>query len=273
MGSDPRRLDGLRQDERFAAVLLERATGGAARAHDIGIRQGAHDLDLVLPGGRTAAVEVTTHAGTQARRSSALLGRERYTWPNPGRWWWTAEVVGSELARVRAAYERTITLCEAHDVTSPSALPAEVLESDPELGWLAHESASRLHGHPAAFEHDGRRPRGITVTSNHAAGQIDADLSLLPRAVSDLLTVAHVARRATKVVAARGVDERHLFIGVGEGGLPDAVYLPLTGPVESLPDADPDVPEGLGTVWLTTAWRGSPLVGWHRGRGWRAYPT
>jgi endonuclease III len=61
MGSDPRRLDGLRADERAAARLLERVTGGTVRAHDVGTRQGAYDLHLTFPGGRTAAVEVTSH--------------------------------------------------------------------------------------------------------------------------------------------------------------------------------------------------------------------
>lgn len=60
MGSDPRRLDGLRPDERAAALLLEHVTGGIVRAHDVGTRQGAYDLHLTYPKGRTAAVEVTT---------------------------------------------------------------------------------------------------------------------------------------------------------------------------------------------------------------------
>ena len=74
MGSDPKRLDGLSGDEVFAALALEHVTGGTARAHDIGRLQGAYDLDLLLPRGRTAAVEVTTIAGDGVRHRDALLG-------------------------------------------------------------------------------------------------------------------------------------------------------------------------------------------------------
>lgn len=154
MGSDPRRLDGLRPDERAAARLLERVTGGTARAHDIGARQGAYDLHLTLPGGRTAAVEVTTH-GT------------------------------------------------------------------------------------------------------------------LPADVADLLAVSHVSRRVAKVASARGVDERHLFIGIGVGRISDAVGLTLDEP----PNGQPEVPESLTRLWLTTGEPGAPLISWSRSDGWRVHPT
>src|SRR6188472_1063036 len=85
MGSDPRRLDGLRADEQVAARLVERATGATARAHDVGRRQGAYDVHLTYPGGRTGALEVTTHAGAASRRGLVLLGRDRLVLTDPGR--------------------------------------------------------------------------------------------------------------------------------------------------------------------------------------------
>ena len=163
MGSDPRRLDGLRPDERVAALLLEHATGGTVRAHDIGTRQGAYDLHLTLPGGRTAAVEVTTH----------------------------------------------------------EALPPDL---------------------------------------------------------TDLLCVPHVARRVAKVTAARGVDERHLFVGIGAGALPDAGRpptaepAPLSGGRGSVTEQT-EVPQGLTRVWVTTVEPGAPLRSWSRPEGWRDHST
>lgn len=74
MGADPKRLDGLSGDEAFAAVALERVTGGTVRAHDVGRLQGAYDLDLLLPRGRRAAVEVTTYTGPGERPHGSLLG-------------------------------------------------------------------------------------------------------------------------------------------------------------------------------------------------------
>lgn len=90
MGADPKRLDGLSGDEAFAAVALERVTGGTVRAHDVGRLQGAYDLDLLLPRGRRAAVEVTTYTGPGERPHGSLLGgrlrtdrRRRGTTPRP----------------------------------------------------------------------------------------------------------------------------------------------------------------------------------------------
>jgi hypothetical protein len=199
MGSDPGRLRGLRPDERFVALALEQATGATASAEDVGGRQGAVDLRLSFPDGRTAAVEVTSHAGAGARRRDPRAGG-RGDWPDPGRPWWTA--VGT----------------------------------------------------------DGGRP---------AADALDG----LPDAVSSLLAVPSVARRADKVARVVGVDERHLVVEVGEGGLPERLVGPLATPGTRLPDTDPDVPDDVSHVWLTAGWGGSPLVCWHRGHGWSAHAT
>jgi hypothetical protein len=193
MGSDPRRLEGLRADEQVAARLVERATGATARAHDIGRRQGAYDVHLTYPNGRTAALEVTTHAGAASRNGLVLLGRDR-------------------LSRKRAQ--------------------------------------PQPHGTPAPP---------------------DPVLAALPDAVSDLLAEPHVARRAAKVAGARRVDERHLFVGVAEGGLPQPLYERLSDPLGPLPSAPPAVPDGLTHLWLSTEWRDSPLLGWDRTGGWAAH--
>ena len=208
MGSDPRRLDGLRADEQVAARLVERATGATARAHDVGRRQGAYDVHLTYPGGRTAALEVTTHAGAASRRGVVLLGRDRLTRSNPGR-------------RVRPA--------------------------------------------------DGHRARPETPRSSGGQTPVDPALTALPDAVSDLLVEPHVARRAAKVATARRVDERHLFVGIAEGGLPAPLYLRLSAPLGLLPVEPPRVPDGLTHLWLTTEWRGSPLLAWDRDAGWSTY--
>lgn len=193
MGSNPRRLDGLRADEQVAARLVERATGATARAHDVGRRQGAYDVHLTYPGGRTAALEVTTHAGAASRHGLVLLGRDRL---------------------------------------------------------------SRTTSGPAP---------------NGAAAPADATLTALPGAVSDLLVERHVARRAAKVAGAGRVDERHLFVAVAEGGLPQPLYQRLSAPLGSLPADPPVVPEGLTHLWLTTEWHGSPLIGWDALQGWVAH--
>jgi hypothetical protein len=272
VGTDPRRLDGLKHDERYAAVVVERATGARARAHDVDGRQAAHDIDLIYPVGRRAALEVTTHAGPGVRRTHSLLRRDRHTWPNPGRWRWTIELAEpADIMRVRGVYDRAIRACESRRVRHPGELPVDLLAEDPELRWLAEESRSVLRGTPDAFPLDGRPATGVLVSPRARAAFVDSGLSGLPRAATELLAVPHVARRAAKVAAARKVDERHLFVGIGEGGLPDSLYVPLTGPLEGLPTEDPDVEEPLSHLWITTATSGSPLLLWDRARGWTAH--
>lgn len=272
MGTDPRRLDGLLPDEAVAALLVERATGARARAHDVDGRQGAYDVSLTYPDGRRAALEVTTNARPGIRHRGVLLGRSRSAWPNPGRRGWGI-VLGTpaDIPRLRAVYARAITTCEALGAPDPASLPEDVLDGDPELRWLAGESTSSLVA-VLPVGSGTARPRHVTVTTRSAGTEVDSRLAALPGAVSRLLVVPHVARRAAKVAAAEEVDERHLLVGVGEGGMPDAVYRALGGPVAALPLEDPVIDEPrLTHLWLTTDGSGSPLVCWDRTHGWTAH--
>jgi hypothetical protein len=271
VGSDPRRLDGLKPDEKLAAAAVERATGATARARDVDGRQGAYDVDLTYPDGHRAALEVTTHAGAGVRHRAALLRRNGSPWPNPGRWSWAIGLDDpADIPRLRAVYARAIIACEAHDVPDPELLPHDLLSGDTELAWLAHESASSLRASPSGAA-DARPARTVLVGPPARAGPLDGELAGLPDAVAALLAVPHVARRAAKVGAARDVEERHLYVGLGEGGLPEPLHLALTTLPVALPPDPPELPDVLSHVWLRTAWAGSPLVGWDRRRGWTAH--
>lgn len=117
---------------------------------------------------------------------------------------------------------------------------------------------------------DPRRPWWtVPGLGSHGPGPLDA----LPEAVTALLLVPSVARRAAKVAGVQDVAERHLVVELGEGALPPALHAALAAPGSPLPAVDPEVPDGLGHVWVTAGWGGSPLLGWHRGRGWSAHPA
>jgi hypothetical protein len=91
--------------------------------------------------------------------------------------------------------------------------------------------------------------------------------------------VPHVARRVAKVTAARGVDERHLFVGIGAGAMPDAGRPPAAEPSPASGGqpgsvTEPtEVPPSLTRVWVTTAEPDAPLRSWSRTEGWRVHPT
>lgn len=118
MGPDDR-LDGLSRQEKAACLITEKVLGAIARAWDVHGRQGVVDAMLTLPDGRQAALEVTALAANGAFQTDALLGRDDFGWPSPGRWWWTVQVVGHrETCR---AYERPTAA--SHSYAKPQVPP------------------------------------------------------------------------------------------------------------------------------------------------------
>ena len=110
------------------------------------------------------------------------------------------------------------------------------------------------------------------VVPRGRASIVDTALEGLPAAVSEMLAHERIARRVAKVCRA-ATDERHLFVGIGNGGLPDPLYIAIMGAMpEALPQDAPTMPDELTHLWLTTGWSGSPLIGWSRPGQWCARP-
>jgi hypothetical protein len=131
---------------------------------------------------------------------------------------------------------------------------------------VRRRDAARARGRPAWP--DPRRPWWTAVGKHPTTA---ASLTALPEAVTALLAVPSVARRAEKVGAVSDAAERHLVVEVGEGGLPEHLYVGLSTPGTALPQDDPTLPDRLTHLWLMTGWSGSPLVGWSRKSGWSAH--
>jgi hypothetical protein len=117
---------------------------------------------------------------------------------------------------------------------------------------------------------DGTR-RGVMVTPRGRASVVDAALKGLPTAVSEMWTHGGVARRVAKVCRA-ATDERHLFVGIGNGGLPDPVHSTIMG---EMPEAAEGCAHHAGRAdapMATTGWSGSLLIVWSRIGQWSAWP-
>jgi hypothetical protein len=68
------------------------------------------------------------------REVGALLVRDGYRWPNPGRWPWTiAFDPDANVKRIREIHTHVILTCEEHGVDGVDHLPIEVLDRDPVL--------------------------------------------------------------------------------------------------------------------------------------------
>lgn len=264
-----RRLAGLSQSERFAAVAVERATGATAIAHDVGGRQGAYDIALTYRDGRTAAVEVTSHAGAGQRQLEGLLAREDFKWPNPGQWSWSIRLSDpGDIPALREVYQDVIALCEQHGKSRPSLLPWE-LQADPVLRWLQDSTVS-IYGHPDLPAVDGDLHRPVYIMPQGDGGTIDHGLIGLDKAVTEMLAVPTVAKRINKVSNAE-TDERHLFVRVDTSGLPFQISSALMGRPERLPSTSTlTAPPSLSHLWLAPLFT-HVLLGWTTTAGWRAH--
>jgi len=270
MGEDVDRLAGLRRDERFAALAVERASGAVAHALDVGGTQGAVDVTLTYPDGRRGALEVTSHAGDGVRQNYALLGQDGWAWPNPGKWWWSAEVGDPrDIPRLRKCYAELILLCEAEGLSKPHAVSWSWHGDREALRWLVRESSCRLWGHPEVPARDGTHERGVMITPSGSGGGVDTELDSLNAEVERLLAVPVISRHVDKVGRVEA-DERHLWVSLGPGSVADGLYMALMVEPTSMPPAGPEAPKPLTHLWITTGY-GEHLLGWARESGWSVH--
>lgn len=193
MGLVTDELTGLSPEEQWAAFEVARATGATSHAHDIGGRQGAVDVTLAYPDGRTGALEVTSHTEEGVQERDAILTRRLYEWPNPGVWGWSISVrPAAPIAELRRGYGRVIALCEQAGVTNPRYLSWKMRSTDPDVAWLtAHLDVTMRGMLPLPGS---TRPGRVWVHAEATGGFVDERLVGLPAAVEELLDVPVIAR-------------------------------------------------------------------------------
>lgn len=262
MESTKERLAGLSGPERFAALAVERATGAVATAFDVEGRQGAYDVTLSYRDGRTAAVEVTSHAGPGRRQLEGILAADDFKWSNPGAWAWTVSVSDpTDLLTLRRVYGQLVTLCERHGVARPHLLPWTVRKADDAVRWLEESSSATMFGSPSVPARDGVRRRPVYVLRAGDGGAVGEALTGLDQAVAELLGAPSVARRAMKVGKV-DADERHLFVAVDGTGLHFPVAAALVDQPERLPPTSTlTLPDRLTHLWLAPRYL-NVLLGW-----------
>lgn len=265
-----------RRDEQFARAVVARVTGATVtRTDDKHAPAGTVDGRLDYPDGRTGALEISTLGLPSEFELEARIKRLDGKLPMPGRWKWVVRVADpNELPRIQGIYAKAILTCEAHGVTKVDDLPTLVVSADADLAWLWAESTSSLFGI--------KLPDGAQDSSGYI------DLSYRPviagwqsgpdqvvAGVNAALTVDPLAKRVTKLLRADG-DERHLFLRVTFSGLEESALVRLIVHSMSVETAellqgDPDLPDGVGYLWLLTGW-GQRVSRWTRGSGWD-HPT
>lgn len=263
-------LSGLSSPEQRAAVAVERVTGATATAHDIDGRQGAYDFALNYNDGRTAAVEVTSHAAGKQFQLEALLAKRFNALENPGQWSWTIRLSDPvDIPKLETVYKDVIRICEHHLVPSPFLLPWQLKRENPALRWLTSSTVS-MHGDPDLPAVDGDRRRPVWVMPEAEGGSVDYNLVGIDQAVADLLAVPTVARRIDKVSKA-DTDEHHLFVHVHDSGFPPPITLGLWGHPGQLPSTSVLLlPKPLSHLWIAPSLT-NVLLGWTSDGGWQAH--
>lgn len=242
-------LDGLSPEEQRACVIAERVLGAAATPWDIHGRQGAVEAMLTLTDGRQAAFEVTTLAAEGARHLDSLLANDMFSWPSPGKWWWSVWVGDpADVPGLRDRFRRLALQCEAAGVTRPEMLPGA--HDDPDLAWLIKESSPKtdMVGHPEVPAVDGERVRHTMVVPAGRCDMADGTLSGLREALADAFRLPHMSKRLEKVARAEA-DEHHLFVLVHDSALPFAVADDLCSGTTLPPDPAP-LPAGVTHLWI-----------------------
>ncbi|MEO6998680.1 MAG: hypothetical protein ABI112_11400 [Terracoccus sp.] len=255
-------------NELEAARLLERITGGVVFLADHGGRQGIHDLDLRLPDGTLAAVEVTSYARPGHAETAGILAKQEWQWPAVGDRTWSIRVDPAvNLGAFKARYPAIIAAMDQANVAHPEHLPLTTQFEHPDVRWLLHECPMSVTV-TAVKTATGEPPR-VWVHPGIDSGWVGAhDIQTLPAAVTALLQQTTVAKRIPKLTRAHA-DEKHLFVHIGIGGLPWPPWYALSTSCQELPIDEPEVPDEVSKLWLTTG--NSTVVGWSRTTGWSTH--
>lgn len=179
------RLKGLSPQEKAACLITESARSCRYPVGREGPTGGV-DAMLTLRDGRQAAFEVTALAAVDAVQTDALLGRDDFSSPSPGQWWWTVQV-GSRrnLPRLRTSYSHIALLREAEGVTRPEHLWRRHQALDADVVWLVEDSTSDMWGHPGLPAVDGDKVRDTMVVPAGRGGEVDHSLYGLNQALLD----------------------------------------------------------------------------------------
>jgi hypothetical protein len=255
-----------RSEERLAFEVVGRVLGVHVEHYDTAGRQAAVDGLIHLANGELGALEVTTRSAPGERELLARLAHDKFTWPNPGRWWWRIEIDDpAHLNKARAAYIQAIMVCETHGVPDPADLPWRVLQYTPAIRWLL-ETGIPVRGHPdVPSRTDDGVDRGVMVTPGGAGGAVDEKLEGLPAELAQVLRAEPVARRIAKLASAEGLTQRHLFLILSLDSLRFGTSYGLAFG-EFLPQEAPPLPPGITHLWIATGY-GHRVLLWD-GQAW-----
>jgi hypothetical protein len=237
-----------------AADVAARILGASAeRSAD------AHEMSLVYPDGRRAALEEAVLGDPEDLLLAHLRRDSDMHWNAPARWWWQVAINDvRRLPRVREIFPVVARVCEAHGVPSPGHLPASLISAVPDLHWLVHTGPAKLLGHADSLGFP------ATVTLRPGSAEDQAMRSVVPSLRDSL--AGGPAAGALRALRRRGADERQLYLTVGCTGLSPEAFDALVR-AAGVPPVSPPQQDGLSHLWLAPV-LGRTVFLWSRDNGW-----
>lgn len=251
MGAAANQRIELAVGECIAAIV-----GGSITLHDDGSADSLHDLDLLLPSGRTAAIEVTSVVGEDMLRAVSASSKLGHRVDRLTHLWDIDLDDFAQASRKRIHAELPSMLLE-YEADGRAAVTSA---DDPRLERLGVRAATS-HGPGSGF-----------VCTGVWGGPIGADDVVVPAAAA-ASKPDNLAKLATV-----GADEAHIAVWVDVTAVDAYAALDDFSP-GALPTDPPAIPEQIDVLWLLrlrssdgeiafdVVWR------WTRDSGWSNQST
>lgn len=257
----------LRGEELWAARMIQVAVDAPVRQHDDGSLPGMHDLDIVFPRGKIAAVEVTA-AGDRA-------AIEQWNLMNGGGRWivdglqggWMVDVrVGSSWKQLRLRLPGLLSELEASGVTSLEI--AEEPRPGPEqLAAQLGVGSARQSG----TDFPGSIYMNFDVPAERMGGMVAHTGDPLATWLADFLREPGQADVLKKLASSKR-DARHAFIFLpGFNTAPFVVNDLLLRGDAPLPTISPQLPKPVTHVWAVSTWTSGVGLRWDPDSGWSRF--
>ena len=261
----------LRGEEKVAAATIAATLGLEVKQHDDGRRAGMHDLDILEPGGSTAAVEVTAAADADSIQLWKLVngGDERWIVPTLRGGWMVAL---DPTARARRLLNELPDLLHELERRNIATIPRSGRNEAP--GSI--EQRARRLGIVSGDRSPTDFPGSIYLTIERApertGGIVDNSGSAVPTWVHNFLLDPHQADVLLKLARSRA-QERHAFIlipgfSIAPFGVTDMLWRDHS---EAVPTRDPQLPPQVTHIWLMSFWTIGSGLRWSPGRGWERF--
>lgn len=249
--------------------MITAALGHPVRQHDDGSRPGMHDLDIDLPDGTVAAVEVTAAADPASIELWNIVngGDDRWIVPELAGGWMVSLLPSARAKRVKAELPDLLRQLEdAGDVRFG-------------FGWrepghprlVALKDLGAVSGSRGDTDFPGVIYLTIELPRERQGGFVSTEASAVGLWLADFLAHPQQADVLAKL-ARSGADDRHAFVILpGFTTAPFAVSDLLWREDGPLPSSPPVLPAEVTHVWLVSTWNIGTGLRWSPDGGWQHF--